>query len=63
MLVTMKSITRTISGLASSLFLNVGLARVAEQLDPTMKDQRRTDYAGPVFSTNYPCCFTPRPAR
>jgi hypothetical protein len=30
----MNSITHTISGLASSLFLNVGLTQVAQKLDP-----------------------------
>jgi hypothetical protein len=30
----MKTIASTISGLASSLFLNVGLTTIAQQLDP-----------------------------
>jgi hypothetical protein len=30
----MKTITSSISGLASSLFLNVGLTSIAQQLDP-----------------------------
>jgi len=63
MLVAMKSITPLLRGLASSLFLNVGLTRVAERLDPMVKHHNQAAHAGPVFSTNFPCNFTPRPVR
>lgn len=59
----MKSITPLLSGLASSLFLNAGLTRLAEKLDPMVKHHTQTDYSGPVFACTYPCTFTPRPAR
>lgn len=38
----MNSITHTISGLASSLFLNVGLIYVAQKLDPITKLKPQT---------------------
>lgn len=38
----MNSITHTISGLASSLFLNVGLTSVAQKLDPVSGRQITT---------------------
>jgi hypothetical protein len=59
----MKSITPLLSGLASSLFLNVGLTRLAEKLDPMVKHHRQTDYSGPVYASAIPCAFTPRAAR
>jgi hypothetical protein len=57
----MKSITPTLSGLASSLFLNVGLTRVAEKLDPARTYQVKTSEAFSSGPTTVPCLFTPRP--
>jgi hypothetical protein len=34
----MKSINNTFAGLASSLLLNVGLTRLAEKIDPMVRD-------------------------
>ena len=34
----MKTITSTLSGLSSSLFLNVGLTAIAQKLDPVSHD-------------------------
>jgi hypothetical protein len=34
MIVVMKQITSTLTGLSSSLLLNVGLTKIAEKLDP-----------------------------
>ena len=36
----MSSIKLSLSGLASSLLLNVGLTRLAEKLDPMQRDER-----------------------
>jgi hypothetical protein len=35
----MKNITSTLSGLSSSLFLNVGLTKIAEKLDPVVSNR------------------------
>jgi hypothetical protein len=35
----MKNITNTLSGLTSSLLLNVGLTRIAQNLDPVSQDR------------------------
>jgi hypothetical protein len=59
----MKSITPTISGLASSLFLNVGLSKLAEKLDPVTGSKseivQRSAGALPVQAC-IPSAFTPR---
>jgi hypothetical protein len=55
----MNSITHTISGLASSLFLNVGLTQVAQKLDPVSSKNIPT--ATDVLSAEIcavPCAFT-----
>jgi hypothetical protein len=64
----MKSITPTITGLASSLCLNVGLTKLAEKLDPVATDHgelmlNRTGRSGGVQATNWPTFFSPRPGR
>jgi len=64
----MKSITPTISGLASSLCLNVGLTKLAEKLDAVATYHgevmvNRTDRSGGVQATNWPTYFSPRPSR
>lgn len=38
----MKNITSTLNGLASSLLLNVGLAAVAQKLDPVSRTKPQT---------------------
>ena len=55
----MNSITHTISGLASSLFLNVGLTAVAQKLDPVTQSKPQTmeSAVSAEFSTG-PCAFT-----
>jgi hypothetical protein len=56
----MNSITHTISGLASSLFLNVGLNQIAQKLDPLTQSKPQT-MAQPVSAefSEGPCHFTP----
>jgi hypothetical protein len=57
----MNSITHTINGLASSLFLSVGLTQVAQKLDPVTrtKPQTMTTAISAEFSTGGgPCEFT-----
>jgi hypothetical protein len=55
----MNSITHTISGLASSLFLNVGLTQVAQKFDPVtiVKCEKSLCAIGSELS-NIPCEFT-----
>ncbi|MBI2497182.1 MAG: hypothetical protein HYV75_04430 [Opitutae bacterium] len=59
----MNSINNTINGLASSLFLNVGLTSVAEKLDPVngrLDKASNTDMSGKsVASCVWTCNFTP----
>ncbi len=58
----MKSITPTISGLASSLFLNVGLTHLAEKLDTIAHHQIRSA-SGPSAPCVFPTMFRPRSRR
>jgi hypothetical protein len=48
----MKTITSTLSGLASSLFLNVGLTNAAQKLDPVSHQNCEicTEAAAPALS-------------
>lgn len=59
----MKSITPTISGLASSLFLNFGLTRIAEKFDQTANHQVNNPGGLSAQYCAVPCNFTPRPRR
>lgn len=62
----MKTITSSISGLASSLFLNVGLTQVAEKLDPMVAQHhgRITGMRSAQFcETCTPPCGFPARAR
>ena len=56
----MKTINKTINGLASSLLLTVGLTSVAEKLDPT---QFQAKTSGRAVNSAEPCItvcnFTP----
>lgn len=58
----MNSINSTVSGLASSLFLNLGLSNLAEKLDPMQHQTGHvTDLqnsAGPCITCEV-CNFTP----
>jgi len=55
----MNSITHTISGLASSLFLNVGLTSIAQKLDPVSGRQITTaTNALSAEICNVPCEFS-----
>ncbi len=57
----MNSITHTINGLASSLFLNVGLTQIAQKLDPI--SGKKFAAAKDALSTEIsqiPCHFTPQ---
>ena len=57
---SMKSITHTINGLASSLLLNVGLTQVAQKLDPvSTKPSMRAPNALSTEWTGVPSNFTP----
>lgn len=55
----MKSITHTISGLASSLFLNIGCTELAEKLDPVVTSQKpqRAEFALASELCATPCEF------
>lgn len=56
----MKTITSTLTGLASSLFLNAGLAQIAEKLDPVARSgvqSNSADMLGTEFSA-IPCNFS-----
>jgi hypothetical protein len=59
----MKTINHTINGLASSLFLNVGLTRIAEKFDITVKNASKETIAVPGMTSSedctIPCNFTP----
>jgi hypothetical protein len=63
----MKAITPTISGLASSLCLNVGLTKLAEKFDPVACHgevmMNRTTRSGGVQATTLPSLYSPRPSR
>jgi hypothetical protein len=54
----MKTITRSFSGLASSLLLNVGLVQLAEKLEPMGVSQteviRDPRHCGQCFVCNFP---------
>lgn len=79
MLWTMKSINHAIHGLASSLLLNVGLTRLAEKLDPVIRQsgdalKNPLDTKSGAFSefpcnfksgafSEFPCNFTPQAAK
>lgn len=63
MVAAMKSITPTISGLASSLFLNVGLTQIAEKLDMIANHQTRAAGALSAQFCTAPSSFTPRRSR
>ena len=56
----MNKITSTLTGLASSLFLNAGLSQVAERLDPvtTPATQAKSANALSTELSTYPCNFT-----
>jgi hypothetical protein len=59
----MNSLNQVINGLASSLFLNVGLTSVAEKLDPVAQNKidavETTKGAVPCTFCDFPCMFTP----
>lgn len=59
----MNSINHTLQGLASSLFLNVGLTRVAEKLDPMQNQGGKSiatmNSAEPCAPCVIVCNFTP----
>ena len=59
----MNSIKHSLSGLTSSLFLTAGLTRVAEKLDPMLKQNaaaltKHQDMTSAAWS-ELPCNFTP----
>jgi len=59
----MKSITPTLSGLASSLFLNVGLTGFAEKLDPVTGTKSELIRKGEGLASGtcvVPCAFPDR---
>ena len=53
----MKTITTTLSGLASSLFLNVGLTRAAQKLDPVSHQNCEICAEAAVPALSAPCQF------
>ena len=59
----MNSINNTLNGLASSLFLNVGLTSVAEKLDPMQSQQAKSSAemlsAESCENCIWVCNFTP----
>lgn len=55
----MNSITHTINGLASSLFLNVGLTQIAQKLDPVSATKcEQSQFALSSEISTLPCNFT-----
>lgn len=56
-------ITSSLTGLASSLFLNAGLVRIAQKLDPvsSLPSEQCSDAHGPASC--YPSNFTPKPRK
>lgn len=62
MMATMKSINSTLTGLTSSLLMNIGLTGVAQRLDPLGAPDRRSSSA-PIRSAELcvmPCNFSRR---
>jgi hypothetical protein len=61
----MKMITSTLTGLASSLFLNAGLAQVAEKLDPVARPDAQCRSADLLSSemSGLPCGFSKQAGR
>lgn len=61
----MKAITPTINGLASSLFLNVGLVNLAQRLDPVSQSKEAMLNVVPNggVSATIPCNFSAKPSR
>jgi hypothetical protein len=58
----MNSINNTLTGLASSLFLNVGLTSVAEKFDPMHSSSKSSNVlvsAEPCDNCVMFCAFTP----
>jgi hypothetical protein len=59
----MKNITSSLTGLTSSLLLNVGLTAAAQKLDPVSSRPSyfSHDAHGPAYTM--PSAFTPKPRR
>ena len=59
----MKTINHAFNGLASSLFLNVGLTQVAEKFDTTVKNTSEVTFMSPAMTSSedctFPCQFLP----
>ena len=53
----MKNITSTISGLASSLLLNVGLNQIAQKLDPVSHSSCELCVNAHAAAISMPCQF------
>ncbi len=53
----MKTITSTLSGLASSLFLNVGFTSVAQKLDPVSHQNCEICSEATAPALTAPCLF------
>ena len=53
----MKTITTTLSGLASSLFLNVGLTQAAQKLDPVSHQNCEICPEAVAPALTAPCLF------
>lgn len=53
----MNSINNTLTGLASSLLLNVGLTSVAEKFDPMRKLNEKSDAALTPTQACQPCVY------
>jgi len=58
----MNSIKQVTSGLSSSLCLAVGLTRLAEKMDPTLRGStvQQASNANSTAFTEVPCHFTPQ---
>jgi hypothetical protein len=62
----MKTLTRMVQGVISSLLLSAGLSQAASRLDPlaqSLNDQtdRGTRESGPAIGCTLPCLYSPRP--
>ena len=62
---TMKTITPSLNGLASSLLLNLGFSKAAEKLDPVAVHQTKHDavLSGGPCVTCVPSAYMPRNRR
>jgi hypothetical protein len=67
-MVAMKTLTRMIQGVISSLLLSAGLSEAASRFDPLAQTASRSSEGTvgdsvPSFGCTLPCLYAPRPSR